>query len=1410
MDTSNKSLHNNSVNCTDCHIGGNNRSIHPMTYMQPNASFNTGNSTGVNCYDCHIGTIINTTNLGVTTLPKTSSQFAHSENLWNGSLWNQSGSSIYWDNTSNNSACYYCHNDTKHDTVALGKIDTFKGSNTVASAFTDTWCIGCHVEGSDNYDLMIGNMSAAGIPVEITGNATNGYGDSDTANDGSTSYFNHTIVPGITAATDATCKACHDGDSAVNITPLMHNISSGGYGAGCIECHGIGAAYPRIDNATVIDANAIHVGINNDTPNPEGVDNNNKICWACHMTGGISPTGTDHAQRKTNADPLKPYWCYECHNGTAKPNSNVSTAPNVTEHFPGGDNIIAAYNASSNTSSCLVCHNKSEMRLVNNEPDSVYSNYSLVSHYGKNRSDIVASGSVNCTYCHQNPGTNFTDAMYNYTPAFSANVLNHSTNAAETPDCNNANCHDSGRMHDSSLKKPALTDPSSDICLACHSPDNYIGNASGTGAKEQHNDSLDCTQCHINNTGAGTVLSDIHGIKYLQNTGNTWTAVKTSNVVDCTTCHQSNNTIYNAVNATLGSGTNPPRIPTDTNNDFNHSDNASAGERWSSHWTIDDNQSACMYCHNDTKHMSNAFGNTTSISSGNSGDIGIGYLCAGCHYTESDNYNRMETNYTSRLPPSITNGTNWEGITDGYYNHSLSTFTDTDCKACHGSLLSTNFLEEFVHNVAEGGFGPNCISCHDVGKTASKKVNVSLITNNSAIHRQINSDMAGEADDLTTEANNSICWACHMTDGLPPSGNDHANRLTNNDSSKPYKCDECHNGTPAYNNVSSAPVVKEHFKSGDNLTAASNAATNTDSCIACHNESIMRVGGPADEGEVTAFFSNYSLVSHYGKNQSSFDEAPGSVAYCQYCHNGSSEFAGVFTDDNNMTISNHSLRYNGTNPSCATSECHNSTGSRFHDAALIKPAVSDTLCLNCHGVSKTYTADMDTSNKSLHNNSVNCTDCHIGGNNRSIHPMSYLQDDGTNYTNTTSSNATGVNCITCHQENATAVKTKYSIPLVHDPLSHSNDEMNGSKWNTSTAYWTTELGSCNYCHNDTKHDKDGLGKLAPLRGNNTDLTDTICVSCHKADTSMYSVIAGSSNFTNTPPNITSGLDARDGTPFFNHTSLLSSTGDNDSVCKGCHGNLSNPPIDTTYFAHDVYEANTTNCVSCHDAASNTPTNLINTDAQLNVSAMNNSPDAIHFNLNNANTSDDDNLRCYACHGNGTSHPILEDAKECDQCHVGTNSQDFSAPKTGRHIPNASDPAFKSQSSINVTGAQCWDCHNNSVNTSATLYVTNKSRVSHYGIYSDLVPTYSNGSNQDANNKCYNCHNGTEIEYLKWFTPVEKQTTMAEKIGCYECHSGNWIYERYSGTIFIWKFYPQEVESFHNETMGTYWACSTCH
>lgn len=1140
-----------------------------------------------------------------------------------------------------------------------------------------------------------------------------------------------------------------------------HDVQEAG-GPDCIGCHNLGGVYPRINASAVNQAGiSIHAGINNNTPNPSGVPNDNKICWACHVIGGNSPEPGEHLVNN-------PYKCNECHNGTDA-YANVSTDRDVKEHFKGGSEVKAASPQVNDTDSCIVCHSLDEMLVpAYGDPDNYNSDISNVSHYGMRRLDLRTwDGGVNCSYCHQDSNSVFAISSIMVNPALNSSIPNHSSRYPSSPanNCTNINCHDGGWMHNESLTKPiGLTTnysdkvSSSQVCLNCHGLGNYTTYTPITGLKQRHSDTLNCTECHLYEA------RDIHGVKYLQqdDTYNT----SNSSAVDCIRCHNDGNALNNISNIYR------PIVPTNSNFNFNHSEDPDNGSRWNetSYW--DSVEGACDYCHGDTKHNASALGlienirvykdNTQQLNTSiDSND----WWCGGCHYQEADNYHVIG-NWTM-IPPTIYyDNTGLVNATDDvkviWYNHTLSDFSDRSCSACHGGLLSDNpTTAEFAHNAAFGTFGPDCTSCHDVSK-GSPKINFSVVNDSLSIHQNISTyDSITDVDGVNNT--NKICWACHMNDSQYTDTDEgaHADRLGDYNGIPVYTCDECH-----VDNITSimpdSVLVKEHFYGATELTAG-NSSNNLSSCEICHNLSEMKLnvildntsGGTDLEDQSDASY----LIAHYGKKRGTGVDNIGTWdggVNCSYCHQDSNS---SFADSSimvyptlNSNIQDHSIRYPSSPANnCTNTSCH--AGGRMHDASLKIPvglttnysdgAPSSQVCLNCHGADN-YTTFTSTGLKQKHNNSLNCTECHLYEP-RDIHGVKYLQKNGIYNT----SNNSAVDCYICHSSGAVDNNINATIPKVPDEnygFSHSDAPKNGSRWNEDP-YWNDSNGACEFCHNDTKHNISAIGSIGIIKGDNIrgvsidNNNDSYwCSICHVKSSTYYN----GTKLSPVPPTIfvnnTNSSTSWDGTGqgWYNHSNISSFK---DTSCKGCHGSLlsENPTI--TEFVHNVGTGGGKYCVECHDIGGSAPPDLL-----IDVNSMNKS-DAIHYNLNwaaiaemnkssNNEIHSPDNVRCWACHGDGdgsdasqpgSGHPLnYNNPKSCVgmDCH-NINQSDFNEPMIYEHFKYVD----KIDENIS-TSVDCIACHLNSIMDNNDNFIPNESsRVSHYGSTDDLINTTS----------CIYCH-----------------------------------------------------------------------
>lgn len=415
-------------------------------------------------------------------------------------------------------------------------------------------------------------------------------------------------------------------------------------------------------------------------------------------------------------------------------------------------------------------------------------------------------------------------------PAYNSSIQNHSLSQA-SPDCFNSTCHSSGWIHNSTLNKPAFSLPSTAYCQNCHAD------------KQKHNNSQDCSRCHINSTSSDT----IHPIKYIQ-TGGSYASTSTQ-AANCTNCHQD----------TGLSGFSAPIVP----NTLKHSSNFSNGTIWGTFWTSE--EGACYYCHSNTKHNATALGRINALLA-DSNNTGNGSLttttwCADCHYNDSVNIN-YKGNQWSPNPPVITvnntGNSNW-------VNHSSflsGGYRDNDCKACHalnGTYSSTSL--NYSHSLNEGvAGGANCIACHDTGGRGApdnKRILASVVKQ--GVHGNLNADATNSsAVDIVSKA----CWACHG-EGTEPDR--HPSRYKS-----PRKCgnNDCHSLSQSFK----APMVYSHFKDAGLNSNPDNAVnyniSTRYSCESCHSNSLLEKSENLN-----------ASVAHYATTENLIDSIN-----CMYCH----------------------------------------------------------------------------------------------------------------------------------------------------------------------------------------------------------------------------------------------------------------------------------------------------------------------------------------------------------------------------------------------------------------------------------------------------------------------------------------------------------------------------------------------
>ncbi len=962
-------------------------------------------------------------------------------------------------------------------------------------------------------------------------------------------------------------------------------------------------------------------------------------CTVCHQNYDGNPTTGNTAATTT-----KDFYTPDVHRNIRCDNASC--------HNPGTN--FANHNAGTITiGSCSNCHNRTDISMKSTL-NGVVSNYSNASSSSIIDKYHTPNSTVPCIICH--------GPMHNITkPDESQRFIKN--NNTEDSQCKT--CHASYTEHNSS-------------------------NTSSNG--------VNCTLCHSD---------DVHGIQVFSNTAGYVTLNKSNpNPArgNCTECHQNSTFLGVLKNITINpkagnyTGRDPPQIPVI----MSHSTDTANGSKWNSsnpYWTNTSQKSMCNYCHGFTMHKSIALGRPSLWDGNNTVNSTIGNTtwCTSCHWQKYSNgtstYNDMVTNFTGdnkTIPPEITNGTYSPNTVSGYSNHTLSAYNDSTCNGCHGKPSYTN-ITFFLHSVSPGGGGPDCVSCHDIGGSAPSHVNVTAANDPNAIHKNMNSG-ASASNASAYYANNKRCWFCHGDNGTEPTTSLHPSRYKT-----PRRCPDCHlpdfmggsnhaTGLTGCNCHFNIPYpLRSHLWNGTNIFTPA-----VSTCYDCHNKSEMLIPAKDPDNGTGAVYGGLNggnnSPSHYGTKRA--DLIIGGNTNCSYCHqNTTTAFATAMIDPvYNSSISNHSLRYNSSSPSCTSSQCHN-TG-RMHDQTLTKPNITmpnSVYCLNCHGSNGSggtnYTGAV-TGIKAKHNNSVDCSECHLNTS-RDIHPVKYLQANASYNT----SNSTGVNCVICHQGTAVDSNLSKTPPKIPNPLHHSDNLSNGSIWG---AYWTNNSPqtACIYCHNDTKHNATPLGRILQWSPNYSTYrpigNNYTCSDCHYRGDLNYSQM--NSSFISAglpiPPEITNGTSWNGrSSGYYNHT--LSDYVDVN--CKTCHGYASANMSD---FLHNVSKGG--DCKGCHfDYA------FMNSSAKperyINSTMFNNSPHV--------------NLKCEDCHTKG--HNNIGARKACEDCHA---YQSDPKNQTDRHNITGDPLNYKigAVSVVNIT--DCTICHDAALYANATsTYGSTKTR-----------------------------------------------------------------------------------------------------
>ena len=789
----------------------------------------------------------------------------------------------------------------------------------------------------------------------------------------------------------------------------FHNKSLyAGGGFDCVVCHDIGSNYGI---QSLVDADAIAAGIHGNVTNNTisdilECDSRSKPCWGCHDSDGMQPEGM--GDRNFIYQPQKKPWsCEDCHARSDEWNAATSYGetwisssyppnrlpPRIYAHYPNGTTL----KTSMSHGRCMDCHNNSINQSHADTFGQVLGNTlaSSVSHYGTTTHLINPTES--CGICHNNTtaGLIWGDAPQNGHGNF--------TNESNTEDG----------------------------CFVCHTNDNqtpvdlHAANLwSGKGG-------FDCLRCHEKDGFAKNkrINGSVFGEAMHWNTNNI--SLEYGLNRSCWVCH-----FEDGLNADLHyTRLDPPYLCYDCHNKAGYPfDNVSAapevhnhfknGTNISAYWTRPTDSDSCMGCHNQSE-MKYAFIENDTYRTAFSvvSHYGNNRTDVVDKFVENNN-----TAYCSYCHVNITT-VFMEFENDKNIRHTGG----QNCNDCHGEGRLHN---ETLTRVQTSG---NCTDCHALyGNKAATIYEINVTAMNLGVHENVNENMTGIALSEVNDTNNSKCWGCHVPGGAYPE-NGHEDTFNN----EAYLCYECHNGTCAYENVSSATAVYNHFKGGINITARTNAETNSSSCgYGCHNLSTMKVPG-FDAGGNASYRVNMSQASHYPWNRTDIiigDDDD--LSDCTWCHrNSDNEFIDIFLHAGYPNYTEnipHATKTSG----CIVSECHDR--GRIHDSSLKIPTLNwSEACKSCHFELNDSDAYVNETmfNASVHE-TVDCTECHV--NEEMNHP---IEEYAWKW------------CECCHTYQSDPLNESDRHNVTADPANYSAKGVN-----------VLTITECAECHNATAYD----------------------------------------------------------------------------------------------------------------------------------------------------------------------------------------------------------------------------------------------------------------------------------------------------------------------------------------------------
>jgi hypothetical protein len=352
------------------------------------------------------------------------------------------------------------------------------------------------------------------------------------------------------------------------------------------------------------------------------------------------------------------------------------------------------------------------------------------------------------------------------------------------------------------------------------------------------------------------------------------------------------------------------------------------------------------------------------------------------------------------------------------------------------------------------------------------------------------------------------------------------------------------------------------------------------------------------------------------------------------------------------------------------------------------------------------------------------------------------------------------NCIYCHGSinvGIPYVNIIYLNSSMHGRLNNANDlnyACYACHWDGTPskghARSRSQIKTCEDCHTGNLFNAPQVSEHIP---NGQDIsTGASCISCHSNSVDTNAGYTGISDrvahFGTTTNLMSPGIRSTNctwchfdnsgsadwGTPKDPRTSgtpLNHAPFDSSAQCYSCHVSGGSTPV--TFHDSSLGKGGGKDCISCHDTGGIAP--------NVDFSASNDTR-SVHFSLNSGSTTslDRNNLRCWACHGDGDGseasqpsggHPLnYRTPKNCNNndCHSISQSN-FKEPMVYSHFQNAgknNNPNNITNYNITVS-VQCQVCHINSLVKEETN--TGLVLVSHYGSKDKLVDSFN----------CIYCH-----------------------------------------------------------------------